>query len=187
MNYFKRCFIALKIPIGMHLTDTIEYVKKELYNHKIKWTLDNDTHLTLHFLGNTSYKQIDIVKEILNQNAQNFKSFTLQIKGLGLFYQNKKPAIIWAGITQNEDLNNLFSLLESQLINHDFKLEKRPFKPHITIARIKYITSESTLKSNVLKYKNYHFQDTLIKELYFYESILQPQGAIYRPLTVLKF
>jgi len=138
-------------------------------------------------LGNTSNKQIEIVKEILNHNDHKFKSFTLQITGLGLFYHDKKPSVIWAGIAENEELRNMFSIIEKQLLVKDFKLESRSFKPHITMGKIKYTEPGNTLKNTIKNYENTYFQDTAIDELYFYESILHAQGALYVPLSVIKF
>ncbi len=63
MKNFKRTFIALKITPENELKEAIQALKTKLDTSKIKWINQEDFHLTLHFLGETSPEQIKQVDD----------------------------------------------------------------------------------------------------------------------------
>ena len=60
-----RTFIAVKIEPQAELIELIEHLKKIFEKEKIKWVEENNLHLTLKFLGDTSPTQVEEVKNIL--------------------------------------------------------------------------------------------------------------------------
>jgi len=80
----------------------------------------------------------------------------LIFNSIGYFKRNGGD-IWWVGINSNDKLFNLQKQLTSALINSGFKLEQRPYKPHITIARRvklyekidKYTIMDSSFSTNV--------------------------------------
>ena len=63
------------------------------------------------------------------------------------------------------------------------EIEDRPFKPHLTIGRIKHLKDKVTLKALIDKYKNLEIQNTVMNEVILYESILLQSGPVYEPLA----
>ena len=51
------------------------------------------------------------------------------------FFSRPDGDIWWVGIEKNKALENLHSQLSQELEKRGFKLEKKRFKPHITLAR----------------------------------------------------
>jgi 2'-5' RNA ligase len=92
---------------------------------------DYNLHLTLHFVGNVSFDQLERMQEsALEVQAE---SFELTIDCQGYF---EKPRVLWLGCSTVPDgLNDLHQRLGAALGKSGFQPEARPFNPHITIAR----------------------------------------------------
>ena len=88
-------------------------------------------HLTLVFLGNILTKQLADVKDIASQIK--LPCFSLIIDTIEYWTHNK---IVYAGITDiPAELIALVSQLNNDLQLAGFKLEQRPYIPHLTLVR----------------------------------------------------
>ncbi|HPR40283.1 MAG TPA: RNA 2',3'-cyclic phosphodiesterase [Oscillospiraceae bacterium] len=87
-------------------------------------------HLTLAFLGETN--RASEVRRAMEEAAGS--AFDYQIKGSGRFSRGDE-SIFWAGIAAPEELYRLYDRLSGALASHGFRLEERPFKPHLTLGR----------------------------------------------------
>lgn len=100
-----------------------------------RWVHHEDYHITLAFLGfaEESMKQevVDTMQQVLSDEV----TFTLTLQGIGTFGPHKKPRIFWADVEQSVDLNRVQKMVHLQCINIGFQLDKKPFRPHITLAR----------------------------------------------------
>jgi 2'-5' RNA ligase len=61
-------------------------------------------------------------------------------------------------------------------------IEDRPFKPHLTLGRIKYLKDKAVLKTLMDKYQNAEIQKVPVNEVILYESILLQTGPVYKPI-----
>ena len=88
-------------------------------------------HITLHFIGNVSEEKLDC----LDQAAQTIKvePFEFALDQYGHFYKAK---IFWMGCFEiPQRLKKLHEILGEALSNCDYKIDQRPFAPHITLMR----------------------------------------------------
>ena len=134
-----RSFIAIELPeevkSGLLM---VQNTLKSADPACAKWVNPSGIHLTLKFLGNVSPDKIDSVIQAMQQAAKSVSPFHLELNGLGAFPNLKRVQIVWAGIIGDLDiLNALQSNLETALIPSGFKPEKRPFTPHLTLARMR--------------------------------------------------
>jgi len=97
-----------------------------------RYSLPENLHLTLVFLGECDAKQISAAKFSLD--AINLEPFNITVDCIGRFKRNGGD-LWWAGIRENKALTDLQQELTSVLCSHGFKLEKRKYSPHITLAR----------------------------------------------------
>jgi len=178
----KRIFIAVKVEPEETLSVMISSMKSRLDSEKIKWVDSENLHLTLSFLGDTDEKKINLIHEMLRKQCGGSGNFEFIIIGLGVFKSLANPRVIWTGIESSERLLELNRLVVNGLGNIGFVMEDRPFKPHLTIGRIKYLQDKTVLKTFVEKYQNKEIQKAKVQELILYESILLPSGAVYKPL-----
>ena len=89
-------------------------------------------HLTLAFLGECDAKELQVAQNILSSMV--FTPFELTFERGGRF-ERRGGDLWWAGITLTRDLKELQEDLSRGLTSVGFKLDSRPFKPHVTLAR----------------------------------------------------
>ena len=121
-----RLFIAINFSpkIKAYLMDTMNDLKDNgvLGNY----TKIENLHLTLAFIGEVN--TAEPIKRIMD--GFSFKKFSIKLKNSGNFRD-----ILWAGIDDNIHLKKLAYLLQDKLRENGYDIEKRSFKPHITLVR----------------------------------------------------
>ncbi|HKL08943.1 MAG TPA: RNA 2',3'-cyclic phosphodiesterase [Bacteroidales bacterium] len=182
----KRTFIALKIPVSKQTAEKIQEIKSELQEEKIKWVEIYNIHITLFFAGNTDEEMIQKISSHLEDLLKSKKSFTLKGKGIGVFRSLKSPRVLWLGIEKSEYLQRLKVEIDLMMKAFGFKIEDRTFNPHLTLGRIKWLNDKSNLKKIIEDYKDVEFQDFIIDEIIFYESILTPAGPVYQVIKQIE-
>ena len=139
-----RAFIALEIPASAQrvLNDTIERFAQAL--PALRWVNAASIHLTLAFLGELDDHRLALAMEAARAAAHDFPSFDYRLTAPGLFGSPQQPRVIWMGIEdqplahlRGSPLQRLRHILSRELERRDFEIEKRPFSPHLTLARVK--------------------------------------------------
>ncbi|MBW1981219.1 MAG: RNA 2',3'-cyclic phosphodiesterase [Deltaproteobacteria bacterium] len=178
-----RTFIAIRIP--EQTREAIAAVQQALRAHgaRVRWVKPHSIHLTLKFLGNIQPEQVDDIAAAINQATSGEAVFTLRATTLGGFPNLRKPRVIWLGL-QGEivPLLRLQARLEDELESIGFPREKRPFKPHLTIGRIRDRRSQQDLSQLVAAIPLTEFNPFDVQEIILYKSDLRPTGAIYTEL-----
>ncbi|HCU20818.1 MAG: 2'-5' RNA ligase [Bacteroidetes bacterium GWE2_41_25] len=178
----KRIFIAVKVEPDKSLLAMLSTFKQALRNDVIKWTDNANIHITLLFLGDTPEKRVKEIGSVLQQQCRGSGEFELVIRGSGVFKSPKDPRVIWAGIGPSEKMNKLHKILSQKLRETGTELEERSFNPHLTLGRVKKINDPAILKVLLDEFREKEIQRVRISEIILYESILRPEGPIYKPL-----
>jgi len=182
----KRIFIAINIVPDGNLQRIYSDVKHLLEKEKISWADPSNIHLTLAFLGDTQDDMIKAAGIVLKEKCYGFGEFNFIMKGTGVFKNLRDPRIIWTGIEDPEKLMKLNVHIINGLRDTGFIFEDRPFKPHITLGRIKLLKNYDALKSVILRYQDTFIQEVHVKEVILYESILKQTGPLYKPIGIYK-
>jgi 2'-5' RNA ligase len=90
--------------------------------------------------------------------------------------------VIWIGLKEYDQLNNLGLNLLNQLDQAGFPQDRQNFVPHLTIGRIKHIIDKGHFQKNIDKFKKTFFQEVEVREITLMESILKPGGPQYFPI-----
>ncbi|MDR0137973.1 RNA 2',3'-cyclic phosphodiesterase [Metabacillus idriensis] len=126
------------------------------------WVHPLDYHLTLAFLGHpSSENQLNQVKQVLEKNLASYQSFDLQITEFQTFGRPQSPRIFWLGIEESEKLAELRSEVYQICQDAGFKLDERPFAPHITVAR-KWISEKDFLEQLIPSPEKLSFKVTAV-------------------------
>ena len=133
-----RAFLAISLP------DPVKQVLGKIQNRlrdrgiAATWTRPETLHLTLKFLGNIPFQDLELFKAAMIQAADQVSPFELSVGGLGVFPGIGKARVVWAGTGGCTDiLENLFKALELSLGPLGIEKETRRFSAHITLGRIK--------------------------------------------------
>jgi 2'-5' RNA ligase len=139
-----RTFIALEMVESLqhYLGDLIAYAAHEL--PALRWVDPAGIHLTLAFLGELDDERLALAMEATQIAARDVPAFTYSMKGLGFFGSPHQPRVIWMGMedypspyVQGSPLQLAHRVLNRELERRQFEVEKRPFSPHLTLARVK--------------------------------------------------
>jgi 2'-5' RNA ligase len=133
-----RTFIALEMneAVQRHLSGVIRQVASVLPG--IRWVDPAGIHLTLAFLGELTDGELGGVKHAVASAARQSQPFTYRLSHLGAFGPPRQPRTIWMGIEEPSGrLQDLHRVLNQELAQRNFAVDKRPFAPHLTLARIK--------------------------------------------------
>ena len=126
-----RLFSGIEIPA--HVRDTLARLNQPLPG--ARWIEPENYHITLRFAG-------DIDNHIATEFAHflddiEFPAFELRLSGTGVF-GGDDPRQLWAGLEPSSELDALARTHERAARSAGLPPEPRKFKPHVTIARLKY-------------------------------------------------
>jgi 2'-5' RNA ligase len=187
-----RAFIALKPPPQWDeaLQDLQKKLKTNLSSDAIRWIPVEQIHLTLRFLGYITNPVAEKLRLILDKVAKSSPFFVLHFDGLGCFPRVKDPRIIWAGLKcDNTALAELHQNLTAATKDIGEPPEDRPFKPHLTLARVKNLEPKLIPKLQAAL-DTTGFNTPLnwtVNELILMQSQLSPKGARYEKFHVSQF
>jgi 2'-5' RNA ligase len=103
----------------------------------LSWTRPDQLHFTLAFLG----EQDDDALERLVAAAEATRvlpAFDATLSGAGAFPNPRRPRVLWLGVGEGApQLEAVAEKLQAALRPAGFELEERPFRPHLTVARVK--------------------------------------------------
>ena len=176
-----RIFIGIKLDKTVHqrVESFLEPFKK--IKSPVRWVKPANIHITLRFIGEMDQKKYSQMEAALNELSQDavLAPLDIELQGCGKFGRNKTLNILWIGVKQNPQLEELYHKIEDVLDKIGIAEEPRAFKAHITVGRNK---------------KNFDFQPffNLIDQLgvqpisrfitdrfQVFKSELLPSGPIY--------
>lgn len=128
-------FFAVKLP-----KETKEFLHEWIEARKAdypfaRWVHPEDYHITLAFLGFAEKSKLEHVINRLKPILEKESAFTLTLNNLGIFGQKKAPRIFWADVESSEQLISIQKAVYEECVKTGFQLDKKPFRPHITLAR----------------------------------------------------
>jgi len=127
-----RLFVAINFPpeIKAIIAQCRDLLKEAAWQGN--FSLDENLHLTLVFLGECDVLQTNTVKAIIDE--ARFEMLTLTLDKVGRFKRHGSDTW-WIGLKENRTLSDLQADLTKRFIHKGFMLEDRPYSPHVTIGR----------------------------------------------------
>ena len=176
-----RAFVAIEI-YSNEIINLISKFQSEI-NINAKPVEPHNLHFTLQFLGDITQ---DITEKVMiSLNSIKFSSFMVNFKGIGVFPKLKFPRVVWIGTDKNggKSLVELSKKVENALIPLGFSVDK-PFKPHITVFRIKNKIGD--ISKELDKFKSIDFGTQEITGFKLKQSVLSSKGPVYSDLMEMK-
>jgi len=174
-----RLFIAfpLQKEVAEKLGEIIALLKNQ--GGRVKWVAEQNIHLTARFLGDTDERLVERLTALIDDTAAKYNPVDSMIDRLGAFPNLVRPRVIWAGLRDNtEVLAKAARELELSVRKLRFKPEKRGFKSHLTLGRVR----DPSVVGDLTAY----MQDFAVEEIHLtfdrltlFKSTLTPQGSIY--------
>lgn len=140
-----RLFIGIELPAALRAraasaaTRVRDCVERAAPSAKVRWIVPANLHITVWFLGDVREPRGAALVDSL-EKPLDARRFTLRIGRAGAFPPSGPPRAIWLGIVAGrEGLVAIYDELGSRLVPLGFEPEKRPFSPHVTLARVKEV------------------------------------------------
>lgn len=135
-----RAFIAIELSAEARavLADVVATLEQRIAPGVVKWVAPQRMHLTLRFLGDTPLAKLEEVAAAMDSVAQQQAPFALELDALGCFPDERRPRVIWVGVRGAvARATDLQRALDEALEGAGWEREKQPFRPHLTLGRVK--------------------------------------------------
>lgn len=152
----------------------------------IRWVKPDNLHITLRFLGDTSENLVNKISGVMEKHVTKTQPFSFVIRSLDVFRSLKYPRVMWMGLDNTDALVKLKNIVDKSLSGLLPEEDTDNFNPHLTIGRMKYINDRELLKELLAGYMDHKFMDVNVDQLFFFESILDREGASYKVISSCK-
>lgn len=134
MSESRHYFIGIQIPEQLAHQMKTELDTRNGLSFQ-KWTVSSDYHVTLVFLGAIPKERLDEITQLLEKLSNETSAFSLELNELGQFGIKERPRVFFARPNDSEPLMRLREKVKEAVLSAGHPVEKRPFHPHMTIAR----------------------------------------------------
>jgi len=135
-------------------------------------------HITVKFLGEVEPAQIEPIVEALR--AVRVDPFEMTV-GHAVCNPPRRPRVIWCDVRDAGESAALARQVDDVLAPFGFSRETRPFRPHVTLARVKEFhpsqcrEAERTPREPLGRFR--------VEKINLKKSTLTPRGPIYEDLA----
>jgi len=174
-----RTFIAVETPESIRKDMSTLQAQLKKSNADVRWEHEEKFHATVKFLGEVDEKILPSVIGKIEEVVRRHRQCEVVFETLGCFPNVKNPRVIWIGCTdQSGELGILKSVLDKELQSFGFEIEQRPFKPHITLGRVKESRRNRDLIS-LIENLTFEPHESSVTDVVVMKSVLKPQGSEY--------
>jgi len=150
----------------------------------VKWVAEENFHITLKFLGDTPDEKLSVVENAIESALSGFSPVRLKFGKLGAFPNFKRPRVLWIGLESGyEELSAMAGSLEDSFEEIGYEKEKRKFRSHLTIGRVKSQKGVNRLMEKVEYLKDFDGGNMKLTHIHLMKSDLKRSGPVY---TVLR-
>ena len=143
-------------------------------------------HLTLKFLGETPSDRVSRIADALAGAARTVAPGEVELRGVGGFPDLETPRVLWVGLAGDlGPLEALHRAVQAALAPLGHPPDRRPFTPHLTLARLLEGTRATGrgLAGEALKGLSWPEGTRVpVAAVSLVRSTLHPQGAEYHTL-----
>ena len=132
-----RLFVA--VPIPSPALERAGNLLRELsaLEWPVRWVRDDALHLTLKFFGEVTSDRVDPIEEMVQFATEGLHPLPMTLLGGGGFPSHRHPRVLRLEIEASPELELLQDRLERGGEEIGFAPEGRPFRPHLTLGRVR--------------------------------------------------
>lgn len=180
-----RLFFA--IELGDALLELLEESTAPLRAEapELAWVARDHRHVTLKFLGEVDAQAVPQLTAAADRAAAAQKPLEMSVREVGAFPNFRRARVVWIGVEQEPRLELLHHDLELACEDVGFEVEGRPFRPHITLARVRAPLPQERLRGLARAARGVRMRTSAsVEGITLFESTLAASGAHYRRLHV---
>jgi 2'-5' RNA ligase len=182
-----RLFLAVDLPFPVKKACFRFAQELKASGADVKWTEEENLHVTLKFLGEVAEDTIGKLTDICRETAGRHRAFSFTLEEIGAFPSVSAPRVLWAGVgTAQDRFTALAQDLGAALKPLGFKKEDRAFHPHVTLGRVRSPLRRVFLIEALQKHKDsLRLTGIPARAATLFASTLTPAGAAYTPRAIL--
>lgn len=148
----------------------------------LSWVLESQLHLTVKFLGEQSEEVATQVANVMRPVGERNRAIGVEVGGIGAFPNFRRPRVVWIGVTPDPKLELLHHDVESVCESLGLPVAGKPFRPHLTLARVKPRSADlRTLRELAKAAREVDYvEEIVIDRVDLMESELTTSGSRYR-------
>jgi len=181
---FVRAFIAVEINEDVRREICRVQDRLKRIGSHVSWVRPENIHLTFEFLGDLARDRIVPVAGVIDRSASESRAFSLEVRGVGSFGRAGSPRVVWVGVGDSAELCALHARAHRGLTDLGIGIEGRPFRPHMTIGRVRSSRGRKELSEALVPLGKTDFGVCGVRQLTLMQSRLRPGGPEYSPLHV---
>jgi len=138
-----RLFVGIELPDAARNAASREAdrlrtrIEREAPRAVLRWVPSDNLHITLWFIGEVNDARAEDIRDAVSVPFA-VPAFTLRVGGGGTFPPSGDPRAVWLGLVHGGDsLIAIYNELAARFAPLGFAPEKRPYSPHLTVARVK--------------------------------------------------
>ncbi len=175
-----RLFTALDLP--NEIVRRLEHLVIRLKpTAPINWSPPSNLHVTTKFIGEWPEERVGELRAALAAIPSR-RPIDSHIRNLGFFPNAKSPRNFWCGVDA-PGLVELAAATDSATAALGVISEKRPYSPHLTLARIKDRIDLAPLHQAIAREASLDFAAFQASAFFLYRSQLKPTGSVYTKLA----
>jgi 2'-5' RNA ligase len=176
-----RLFAAIPVgpPAAGVLTDLLD--RWRVTDWPVKWVRGEGLHVTLKFLGSVDEPRMDAVRDSLGSAIAGTPGLSFTLAELGAFPSLEAGRVLWAGLESESALELLVHRIERACATLGFPLEGRPFRPHVTLGRIREGSRLSGSATQAIEATRLEPASFMSDAIVLFQSLTGPGGSRYEP------
>ncbi len=175
-----RLFLAINLPSDVRRDVVAATAPMRDTAPDIAWVDETRLHLTLKFFDDQPRETADAIQATTAQVAGRHREIVMHLAGIGAFPNFRRSRIVWLGVEQDPRLELLHHDIEVACETLGFDVEGRPFRPHLTLGRVKHPLPVERARALSRAAKRVDFRtDVVVQSLDLMESELAPGGSRY--------
>jgi len=133
-----RLFFGIEpsIETTAELITTITKLQNYSWGPQIRWTIPENLHITLRFIGNCEQEHIPMLLQAVTRSISDMASFTIQLDKICLFPSPIYPHVLAITVLPSANLFKLAGTIEKIVTDLHFQPEKRAYLAHLTLGRL---------------------------------------------------
>lgn len=130
-----RLFTAIDIPppVRSRLSALLDLLRPAA---KLRWSPVENLHVTTKFIGEWPDQRLGEMHDALATVATPAAA-CLTVRGLAWLPHPHRPRVFWVGVEDGGQLNTLAQATGLAVTRLGVPAEDRPYRPHLTLARLK--------------------------------------------------
>ena len=183
-----RAFLAIDLPLEQREALFAVANRLKQAGARVSWVTPDRMHLTLRFLGEVAPDALERLGDALAPVYERQEPFPLMVTQIGAFPNVRAPRVIWAGLSPLEGpLAVCQQAAETAARSIGLKAEKKAFKPHVTLGRVRDPKTAGKLTAPLTDEQEFQGGEFEVGCVSLYKSELTSSGPQYTQLRVFPF